>query len=72
MGGNLDEVGEVVRWLSRHLADPAEVPGDDSWLFDHKVVAFTTFVQTGEFTDLSITIDPGSVGLCVRARATLL
>jgi hypothetical protein len=65
------EVGEVVRWLPRHLADPAEVPGDDYWLFDDDTVAFTTFAETGEFMGLSITTDPGIVGLCLKARATL-
>lgn len=63
--------GESVRWLPRHLADPAEVPRDDYWLFDDDTVAFTTFAETGEFMGLSITTDPEIVGRCVQARGTL-
>lgn len=65
------EVGEAVRWLPRHLTDPAAVPGDDYWLFDDDTVAFTTFAESGEFMGLSITTDPGIVARCVQARATL-
>ncbi|RDI42909.1 DUF6879 family protein [Nocardia mexicana] len=65
------EVGEVVRWLPRHLTEPTDVPSDDFWLFDDDKVAFTTFNEAGEFTGLSITTDPGIVGLCAQARATL-
>lgn len=64
-------VGEVVRWLPRHLVDPAEVPGDDYWLFDDETVAFTTFAETGEFMGLSITTDRGIVSRCVQARELL-
>ncbi|MFD4456828.1 DUF6879 family protein [Nocardia sp. NPDC058480] len=65
------EVGEAVRWLPRHLTDPAEVPGDDYWLFDDDTVAFTTFAATGEFMGLSITTDPAIVGRCVQVRVPL-
>ncbi|WP_067668628.1 DUF6879 family protein [Nocardia miyunensis] len=65
------EAGELVRWLPRHLADPADVPGDDYWLSDDDTVAFTTFAENGEFMGLSITTDPGIVARCVRARDTL-
>jgi hypothetical protein len=65
------EVGEAVRWLPRHLANPTDVPGDDYWLFDDDTVAFTTFAATGEFMGLSITTDPGIVGRCMQARAML-
>ncbi|MEG8177022.1 hypothetical protein GZH49_00540 [Nocardia terpenica] len=63
--------GEEVRWLPRHLTEPADVPRDDYWLFDRNKVAFTTFATDGAFMGLSITTDPRIVGWCVEARDTL-
>ncbi|MBF6286906.1 DUF6879 family protein [Nocardia cyriacigeorgica] len=63
--------GEAVRWLPRHLTDPADVPLDDFWLFDDDTVAFTTFAEDGAFMGLSITHDPAIVGRCVAAHAAL-
>ncbi|WP_040778684.1 DUF6879 family protein [Nocardia pneumoniae] len=63
--------GETVRWLPRHLADPADVPHDDYWLFDADTVAFNTFAADGRFTGLSITTDPALVACCLRVRERL-
>jgi hypothetical protein len=63
--------GEAVRWLPRHLVDPADLPYDDYWLFDTNMVAFNTFAEDGAFTGLSITTDPALVARCSRVRKRL-
>ncbi|WP_280494178.1 DUF6879 family protein [Nocardia asiatica] len=63
--------GEIVRWLPRHLVDPAYLPHDDYWLFDTNTVAFNTFAENGAFMGLSITTDPALVGRCLQVRERL-
>ncbi|MEU1960759.1 DUF6879 family protein [Nocardia sp. NPDC019255] len=63
--------GEAVRWLPRHLVDPADLPHDDHWLFDTHTVAFNTFAENGSFTGLSITTDPALVSRYLGVRERL-
>ncbi|WP_454196274.1 DUF6879 family protein [Nocardia sp. Marseille-Q1738] len=56
--------GEDVRYLARHLIDPAELTTDDFWLFDDKLVAFTVFEPSGQFMGGAFTQDPVIVGHC--------
>ncbi|MEV6319866.1 DUF6879 family protein [Nocardia sp. NPDC051787] len=50
--------GEDVRYLPRHLIDPAELTTDDFWLLDDRVLAFTVFEPSGRYAGWAITHDP--------------
>lgn len=50
--------GEDIRYLPRHLIDPAELSTDDFWLFDNNLVAFTVFEPSGQFVGGVFTQDP--------------
>ncbi|MEU1526335.1 DUF6879 family protein [Nocardia rhamnosiphila] len=52
------EAGEDVRYLSRHLIDPAELTTDDWWLFDGEVVSFTVDDPSGRWLGGGVTRDP--------------
>lgn len=56
--------GEEIRYLARHLIDPAELTTDDFWLFDDDLVAFTVFEPSGQFMGGAFTRDPVIVGHC--------
>jgi hypothetical protein len=50
--------GEEVRWLPRHSIAPSDLSGDDYWLFDDHLVAFSVFTRSGEGVGFSVTTDP--------------
>jgi hypothetical protein len=54
------EAGEDVRYLPRHLIDPAELSADDWWMFDDAIVAFNVFepVRNGKWLGAAVTADP--------------
>ncbi|MFB8279187.1 DUF6879 family protein [Nocardia colli] len=52
------EAGEDVRYLPRHLIDPADLTTDDWWIFDDAVVAFTLFEPSGRWVGGAVTTDP--------------
>lgn len=60
--------GEDIRWLPRHLIDPAELTTDDYWLFDDKRVVFTLFEPDGQFVGGAATTDPTIVAHCRGVR----
>lgn len=60
--------GEDVRWLPRHLIDDEELTTDDYWLFDDRVVVFTVFEPSGQFSGGAATTDPVIVAHCRRVR----
>jgi hypothetical protein len=60
--------GEDIRWLPRHLVDPAELPRDDYWLFDDDRVVFTVFEPGGRFAGGVVTTDPRIVDRCRTVR----
>ncbi|TCO47333.1 DUF6879 family protein [Actinocrispum wychmicini] len=60
--------GEDIRWLPRHLIDPAELTTDDYWLFDDERVAFTVFEPGGRFAGGAVTTDPVIVAHCRAVR----
>ncbi|GAA4544473.1 DUF6879 family protein [Amycolatopsis samaneae] len=64
---NID-AGEDIRWLPRHLADPAALTTDDFWLFDEECVVFTVFEPGGKFAGGAATADPVIVSHCRTAR----
>ncbi|GAA5057628.1 DUF6879 family protein [Nocardia callitridis] len=65
------EAGEDIRYIPRHLVDTNEVPTDDFWLFDEKVV-FNLVDQTGHAAGVSAqTTDPGIVEHFRRVRDRL-
>lgn len=60
--------GEEVRWLPRHLIEPAELSADDFWLFDDSLVVFTVFEPGGQFCGGAATSDPVIVEHCRTVR----
>ncbi|MGI5219608.1 DUF6879 family protein [Nocardia sp. CA-290969] len=52
------EAGEDVRYVSRHLIDPAVLTEDDWWLFDDEILAFTVFEPSGRWAGAAVTTDP--------------
>jgi len=60
--------GEDIRWLPRHLVDPADLPADDFWLFDDDRVVFTIFEPSGRFAGGAATTDPRIAGYCREVR----
>jgi hypothetical protein len=61
------EAGEEVRWLPRRLASAIALPGNDFWLFDGEVVAFTVFTGDGDVAEHQLTADHDIVRLCRSA-----
>ncbi|MBH0779398.1 DUF6879 family protein [Nocardia bovistercoris] len=50
--------GEDIRWLPRHQIAPSDLTGDDYWLFDDHLAAFSVFTPSGEGTGFAVTTDP--------------
>ncbi|GAB2652683.1 DUF6879 family protein [Nocardia goodfellowii] len=51
-------VGEEIRYLPRHLIDPAALSTDDFWLVDDRLLAFTVFEPSGRYVGWGISHDP--------------
>lgn len=60
--------GEEIRWLPRHLIEPAKLSTDDFWLFDDSRVVFTVFAPDGRFEGGAATTDPVIVEHCRAVR----
>ena len=60
--------GEDIRYLPRHLINPAELTADDWWLFDDNHVVFTVFEPSGRFAGGASTTDPVTVNRCRTVR----
>lgn len=50
--------GEDVRYIPRHTVDPRSLSGDDWWIFDDDLVAFSVFRPDGAGAGLATTTDP--------------
>ncbi|MFJ9371496.1 DUF6879 family protein [Nocardia sp. NPDC101769] len=50
--------GEDVRYIPRHKIDEALLSGDDWWIFDDHLVAFSVFSPDGADEGLATTTDP--------------
>jgi hypothetical protein len=59
--------GEQVRWLPRRRASDLTLPGNDFWLFDHRLVLFNHFSGDGDRLDLEQSTDPATIKLCALA-----
>jgi len=59
--------GERVRWLPRRSASDLLLPGNDFWVFDHRLVRFHHFDGNGEQLGTEVNEDPVVVRLCARA-----
>ena len=68
------EVGEDIRWLSRHqLPGGIKLPagGNDWWLYDDRLLAVGHFDPEGRVLGSEIIEDPDTVAACVRVRDLL-
>jgi hypothetical protein len=59
--------GEQVRWLPRRQASDIALPGNDFWLFDHRVIRWGYFSGSGTLTGHEISEDPAAAKLCADA-----
>ncbi|WP_067531613.1 DUF6879 family protein [Nocardia crassostreae] len=66
------EAGEDIRYLPRHLAEPADIPSDDWWLFDGSRVAFNLVEQAGRPAGVAVTTDPKIAAYCRGVKDRLL
>jgi hypothetical protein len=63
--------GEDIRWLSRHHAEPGDLPADDFWMLDDDRVMFTVFEPNGRFAGGALTRDDRFVAYCRAVRDRL-
>jgi hypothetical protein len=63
----LVRAGEDVRWISRQKASTLLLPGNDYWLFDRTIVAFTHFSGAGHVVGHEMTTDRDIVQMCSDA-----
>lgn len=59
--------GEQVRWLPRHRASDLCLPGNDFWVFDHRLVRFGYFAGNGDFLGHELEDRPSVVRMCAAA-----
>jgi hypothetical protein len=59
--------GEQIRWLPRRSASDLALPGNDSWLFDGRLVQFNIFDGVGRWVNTNQTEDPAVAELCASA-----
>ncbi|MGW4249863.1 DUF6879 family protein, partial [Nocardia sp. NPDC004722] len=63
--------GEDIRYLPRHLVDPAQVPADDFWLLDDTTVAFNLVDKEGKPAGAGVTTDSSLADHYRRTKQTL-
>lgn len=63
----LVRAGEDVRWLPRRKASTLLLPGNDFWMFDREILAFTHFSGDGHVLDREVTTNPDIVEACAAA-----
>lgn len=63
--------GEEVRWLPRRRASTLALPGNDFWLIDDRLVRWNVFSGDGQALKPDHTEDPGAIGLCAQAFASV-
>ncbi|QJS13206.1 hypothetical protein HKX69_29970 [Streptomyces argyrophyllae] len=61
-------VGETIRILTRDQADELQLPREDFWLFDARVVALLHFTDADEMTGVELITDPVQVLRYAQAR----
>lgn len=63
--------GDDIRYVPRHLVPPEDMPADDWWLFDGRLVVFNVSDADGKPVDSVSTTDPGCRVLSQRETAAL-
>ena len=61
------DAGEDIRWVPRRLVSSIAIPGNDFYLFDHRLVVFLLYAGNGLATDRVTSTDPADVQLCRSA-----
>ncbi|MGW0667775.1 DUF6879 family protein [Streptomyces sp. NPDC002746] len=61
-------VGEDIRYLWRANADRLRLPGEDTWLFDSRVIALLHFDVDDELTGVELITDPVQVARACQVR----
>ncbi|MER7581994.1 DUF6879 family protein [Kitasatospora sp. NPDC097691] len=61
-------VGEDVRYLWRADADRLDLPAEDAWLFDSRVIALLHFNTEDEITEIELITDPVQVARACQVR----
>ncbi len=65
--GAIVAAGESVRWVPRGRVSALALPGNDFWLFDHRIVRFGHFSGDGAYLCEEWMADPTSAQLCASA-----
>ncbi|MFE6749420.1 DUF6879 family protein [Kitasatospora purpeofusca] len=63
-------VGEDIRYLWRTDADRLDLPAEDTWLFDSRVIALLHFDPDDDLTDVELITDPVQVARACQVRDT--
>jgi hypothetical protein len=61
------EAGEDVRWLPRRLASTLQLPGNDLWVFDSRLVQFNIFDGPGRWIHTDFTEEPDVIEFCTAS-----
>ncbi|WP_062990340.1 DUF6879 family protein [Nocardia anaemiae] len=65
------DAGDDIRYIPRHLVESDEMPTDDWWLFDGRLVVFNVSDEDGKPREPVSTIDPGIAGYCRAVKLRL-
>lgn len=65
------EAGDDIRYVPKHLVPADDMPEDDWWLFDGRLVVFNVTDAHGKPTDSVSTTDPGIAAYCRGVKQRL-
>jgi hypothetical protein len=61
------DAGTDMRWMPRRQVSSIAFPGNDFWLFDHRLVVFHHYAGNGANTDFTTSTNPHDIKLCTSA-----
>ena len=61
------DAGEQIRWLPRRQTSKLQLPGNDFWLFDDRLLQFNIFDGPGRWAHTDFTEDPDVVKFCAAS-----
>ncbi len=61
------DAGTDMRWMPRRQVSSIAFPGNDFWMFDHRMVVFHHYGGNGATIDFITSTDPHDIQLCASA-----
>lgn len=61
------DAGTQMRWMPRRQVSLIAFPGNDFWMFDHRLVVFHHYAGSGAAIDFTTTDGPAAIELCSAA-----